>query len=423
MRDFSGSEQGPQGVSPPPRKTGLILTGGGARAAYQAGAVQAIAAMLPAGAPNPFPVICGTSAGAVNAAALAAGSHDFAAGAARLVATWSALRVDDVYHADGIDVARSLARWFGGFLIGDRGRRGAPISLLDNAPLRQLLERSIDFARIQPAIDDGVLDALCVTASGYTSGYSLSFFQAAPHLTSWRRARRTGVAAQVGASEVMASTAIPFVFPPVKLAHEYCGDGSIQQLAPFSPALHLGAERVLAISVGRQGSHALPELDPLDVPSLAHIGGRLLDCVFSDTLEMDLERLERINHTIGLMPEGLRDKNGVTLRSIDTLLLAPSRDIESIALSHVDLLPRAVRFLLRCLGASGASGASLLSYLLFEATFCRQVIELGYTDTMARRDEILAFLGYSAEGLTQAVVAGIEAATVDVRTVERSAQV
>lgn len=393
----------PSSPAPPPAAPsvaastiGLILTGGGARAAYQAGVLRAIARMLPPGAPNPFRVVCGTSAGAVNAAAIAAGAADFDRATDHLATTWSKLHVGDVYRADLSDVLRTLGRWFGSLFFRGLRLRQRPVALLDNAPLRRLLERTIDFAAIQPAIDGGHLDAVCVTTSGYTSGYSLSFFQGRAGCEPWQRARRIGTAASIGAREVMASTAIPFVFPPVELAHEYCGDGSMQQLAPFSPALHLGADRVLAIGVGHRRGRRLPEADPQAFPSLADIAGRLLDCVFSDTLEIDLERLERINHTVGLLPQGLRDSRGTSLRRIETLLLSPSRDLEQIAIEYAALLPRPVRFLLRCLGASATRSGNLLGYLLFEGAFCAEVIALGHDDAMARREEILAFLGVAA---------------------------
>lgn len=367
--------------------------GGGARAAYQVGVLRAIAASLPGKTSTPFPIICGTSAGAINAVALAARASNFRAAVGRMLRIWSQLHVNHVYRAGLIDVLRSLWRWAGSVVFSRRSRF-APVSLLDNSPLRKLLERCIDFSGIQRAINDGALDALCVTASGYASGHSLSFFQGTEDLSSWQRARRVGCRTEIGLNHILASTAIPFVFTPVHLGSEYYGDGSMQQLAPFSPVLHLGADRVLAISVGRPARKYQQDQPNEGFPSLAQIAGHLLDCVFLDSLEMDLERLRRINQTIDLMPQEVRDKHGLSLRRVETLVLAPSQPIESIASRFADALPWPVRMLMRLLGGSGKGGSNLLSYLLFEQTYCRALIKLGYDDTMRRMQEVLQFLGH-----------------------------
>lgn len=373
-------------------KVGLILTGGGARAAYQVGVLQAIADMLPAHTPNPFRVICGTSAGAVNAVGLASHIGDFRTSIGRLLRLWGNLHVGDVYRSGAFDVVRSLGRWLGS-LLSRRWAQRTPVSLFDNSPLAALLERHIDFSGIRNAIDTGVLDALCVTASGYASGQSISFFQGCHSIAPWQRARRIGIVEELSVAHVLASSAIPFVFPPVKLGDGYYGDGSMQQLAPFSPALHLGAERIMAICVGRAVNRRKP-VSSEGFPSLAQITGHLLDCVFLDTLEMDLERLQRINHTISLLPSAVRDQHGVSLRRVETFMMSPSEVIEDIALRYADALPAPVRFLLRCMGASGKGGSNLLSYLLFEKPYCRALVRLGFKDAMAKKSEILSFLGH-----------------------------
>ncbi|GIK88241.1 MAG: hypothetical protein BroJett026_37220 [Betaproteobacteria bacterium] len=380
--------------SPPQQRTGLVLTGGGARAAYQVGVLRAIAALLPARSPSPFAVLCGTSAGAINAACLAAGAADFRHAVRRLVGVWRNLRAGDVYRADAPGIAACGARWLAALMLGGLGRRN-PASLLDNAPLAALLARHVDFDGIARAIDAGALDAVAVTASGYTSGESISFFQAAGGADGWRRARRIGARADLSIAHLMASSAIPFVFPPVRIHREYFGDGSMRQIAPVSPALHLGADRVLVVTVAaRQGAHSRTPADGF--PSLAQIAGHALDSIFLDALEADLERLERINRTVAHMRAASVPSAPLGLRHVDAFVIAPSEPLERIAARHLHALPRPVRFFLRGIGAMRRSGSSLASYVLFERPFCRALLRLGYADAMARRAELERFLGLRA---------------------------
>lgn len=386
MREETGSRKG---ASP---KIGLILSGGGARAAYQVGVLKAISQLLPKEAPSPFTILCGTSAGAINAVVLAIYALRFREGVKRLTLVWKRFRVHHVYIADAWGILKSSAHWFAAMLAGGLGRYN-PTSLLDPSPLRALLERYVSCEKIQEAVDAGALRALCVTVSGYTSGQAVSFFQGDPTLKSWKRARRVGSVTPITADHLMASCAIPFIFPAVKLNREYFGDGSMGQMAPISPALHLGAERVLVIGVRRPVETELPRQRAESYPSLAEIAGHVLNSIFLESLESDLERLQRINRTITLVePQTLADA-GVALRPIDVLVIAPSKDLGDIAERYAHHLPRPVRFLLRGLGVKGRSGASLLSYLLFERPYCRRLIALGYADTMQRKDEVAKFLG------------------------------
>jgi NTE family protein len=311
----------------------LVLTGGGARAAYQVGVLRAIASLLEPGTPSPFPIICGTSAGAINAAAVASGANDFRLTVHQLAAVWKQFHAHQVYRADALGVMRTGARWLSAFLVGGRGRKHRA-SLLDNAPLARLLAAMLDLAGIQRSIDKGHLHAVSVTASGYTSGESVSFCQGVRELCGWRRARRVGLCCDIGIEHLMASSALPFIFPAVELHREFFGDGSMRQIAPLSPALHLGAQRLLVVGTGRP-TLAPPERTGSDeYPSVAQIAGHALNSIFLDSLETDLERLRRINHTIGLIPEAVRAQNNMALRRVEVLVMLPSRSLAEIAAQH-----------------------------------------------------------------------------------------
>lgn len=378
-------------------RVGVILTGGGARAAYQVGVLWAISQLLPKNAPNPFPIICGTSAGAFNAAALAVNATGFRVGVGRLIAVWRNFHVHQVYRSDPAGVFGSGARWMAALLFGGLGKHN-PVSLLDNSPLVELLKYKIEFKDIQESIDRGALYALSITASGYASGHSVTFYQGVPTLSPWKRARRLGIPTQIGLEHLLASSAIPFMFPAVKINREYFGDGSMRQIAPISPALHLGAERVLVVGV-TQEEEEMKRVKSEGYPSLAEIAGHALNSIFLDGMEVDLERLQRINKTIEMVrPEALRE-SGLSLHHVDVLVISPSETFESIAAKHVRSLPRAIRFLLRGMGATRRGGSTLLSYLLFEKPFCRELMDLGYRDAMRHKQEILNFLGYVPSGV------------------------
>ncbi|HKJ95982.1 MAG TPA: patatin-like phospholipase family protein [Gammaproteobacteria bacterium] len=378
---------------------GLVLSGGGARAAYQVGVLKALGDMLPRGARNPFPIICGTSAGAINATAIATHAQRFRAATRGLEAVWSEFHADHIYRTEFSTLATSALRWLTALFFGGLGVR-RPASLLDSEPLRELLARLVRFDRIRAALAAGDLAAVSVTASAYHSGESVAFFEGAPHLQGWRRARRVGVPTRLGLDHLMASSAIPGIFPAVRLEDEYFGDGSVRQLAPISPALHLGADRVMVIGVG--GTFRAPpwQAEELKSPSIAEIAGHLLDSAFLDSLEGDIERLKRINRTISLIPEKVRQREGLELRPIDVLTISPSQPLGIIATEQAYELPRSMRFFLRGAGAtSDPSGSAVMSYLLFEQGYCRRLIRLGYSDALKREPEILRFLGYDPVAL------------------------
>jgi NTE family protein len=368
------------------------MAGGGARAAYQVGVLKAIAKMLPDRSRNPFQIICGTSAGAINAAALAIYARHFQDAVRKLNFVWKNFHVEQVYRADPWGLVKTGARWIAALVLGGLGKQN-PQALLDRTPLEQLLGKYMPFDKIQDAIDAGALLAVSITTSGYGSGQSVTFYQGVDTIEPWKRSRRIGAASRITLDHLMASSAIPFLFQAVKINREYFGDGSMRQVAPISPALHLGADKIFAIGVRyntSNGQSVRPE--PQEYPSLAQIAGHVLNTIFFDALEGDLERLERVNKMVDLIPSGTVREHGTRLKRIDSFFISPSRDIEAIATKHMESLPKGLRALLRGVGARRRHGANLVSYLLFERAYCRELIALGYADAMARRQEILNFL-------------------------------
>lgn len=370
---------------------GLVLPGGGARAAYQAGVIKAIGELIPSGAPNPFPVISGTSAGAINATMLASNAQQFQFGAARLGNIWDNLTVDRVYRADMWTLLRSM-------LLHRSRRRQSPVAILDNSPLRDLLNDNIYFPDIEDAIKNGALRALALTASGYSSARSITFFHGADDIAPWQRERREGRPEPITLEHIMASIALPLVFPSVALGNEYFGDGSMRQAAPLSAPIHLGARKLLIVSVRDNApNEVLSKPRGPTYPSIGYIAGYVFDTLFMDSLDADRERLMRINRTYRNLPEWARDQHTPNLKPINTLLIAPSRDIREIADRHRHEFPRAVNGLLKRLGTHRVGGDQLISYLLFSGSFCSELVDLGYRDAMAHQIRIRQFLGYADE--------------------------
>ncbi len=386
------------------KRTGLILTGGGARAAYQVGVLKAIAELLPRRAHNPFPVICGTSAGALNAAALAINARSFRKGVRYLDNIWRNFRASQVYRTDALGVLSNTARWVAGLILSGLGiNRLKRISLLDNSPLVEFLDEILPCEKIQDSIDAGLVYALSITASGYGSGQSVTFYQGVDEIAPWNRARRIGIPTKIENKHLLASSALPFIFPATLINREYFGDGSMRQIAPVSSALHLGATRIMVIGVTANGDAGFGGRDAMsDYPSLARIAGHALNSIFLDSMEVDLERVQRINELEAMLPEAVRARVG--MKHVDTLVISPSQPIEKIAERHAAELPWTIRLLLRLIGAAHESGAILVSYLLSEKKYCSALIDLGYRDAMERRDEILHFLEISPrrdEGMPQ----------------------
>ena len=374
-------------------RAGLILTGGGARAAYQVGVLKAIAEFLPRRARCPFAIICGTSAGALNAATLAVNAGNFSMGVQYLVNTWKNFHANQIYRTDVIGVFNNSMLWIAGVILNIFGiNKLTKVSLLDNSPLVKLLKEILPCEKIQESIDAGLLHALAITASGYGSGQSVTFYQGVKQLVPWRRKGRIGIPAQIEIKHLLASSALPFIFPATLINREYFGDGSMRQTAPISPALHLGATRVLIIGVSMNGNDEHSNRAGIgEYPSLASIAGHSLNSIFLDSMEADLERLKKINDLVAIMPEEMRER--AEIRHVDALTILPSQPIEKIAERHASELPWTIRLLLRLIGTMHQRGGTLLSYLMSEKNFCRALIDLGYQDAMNRREEIMAFLG------------------------------
>lgn len=378
----------------------LVLSGGGARAAYQAGVLKALAELAPDSNPHPFQIICGTSAGAVNALLLASHPGTFKEAVERLCALWMQLTVDQIYRSSWRSLLGNILSITRSLFNQGVGRQ-KPLALLDNTPLRELVTEVVQFGNIQRNIDAGHLRAVCVNALSYSEGESVSFFQGAEALPEWRRFRRYGVRTQLSVDHLMASAAIPTLFSTVKIGNDYFGDGAVRQLAPISPALHLGANRVFVVGVSDNRSPVhwgkKRTKPPRHSPSIAQIAGQLFNAAFIDSLEGDLEHLDRVN----LLLDAAGDKSLgdlSPLRPVASAVIEPSQSLDRLAGRKVRFLPPALRWLFRATGATtSGGGGSAASYLLFEKPFIGELVELGYQDAMWERDKLRAFLQPQAE--------------------------
>lgn len=388
---------------PKHRSTALILGGGGARAAYQVGVLDAIREVLgstgSAAMPCPFSVLGGTSAGAINVAFLAGNVDAFDQAVRQLVEVWSTFRPSDIYRTDVPGAVANAAHWLSALSMGWLIRE-APRSLFDNRPLRELLLRSIDFAGIDRAVAQGRLDALAISTSSYTTGRHVTFYQSRHHIEPWSRTQRMASRSTIDVTHLMASSAIPFVFPATRLkldGHvEFFGDGAMRESTPISPVIHLGARRIVVIGAGQVHENANHQRQDTvssqnDYPSLGQIGGHVMASIFLDGMAGDVERLERINKTLNIMTSEQQSRSG--LRPIELLSITPSQRLDSLAVPHVRKLPRTTRSALRVLGATGPRGVGLASYLLFHRDYTRSLIELGRHDGLARGEDIATFFG------------------------------
>jgi NTE family protein len=367
---------------------GLVLPGGGARAAYQVGVLKGIAEMFPPGTHNPFPIIVGTSAGAVSAAVLATEAYQWQGAVGSLERVWANFRVQQVFLVDTWNMMRSGLHWLlslisGGVLL------PPPLALFDNSPLRSLLAHNIHWSELQRSIDGGDLEALALCATSYGSASSVAFFQGGNKVTEWSRQQRIGRRTVLRLDHVMASLGVPFLFPPVQLGDEYFGDGAQRQLWPLSPAIHLGADRLLVIGVRAEqgaGVNARPRT-VVRPPTPGQLFGYMLDTLFMDQIYANVEHVQRLNSVVEVAPSAVPG-----MHKVATMVIAPSADLRVIATRHVRSLPRGLRSLLRVMGARGSAGAQLASYLMFESSFTRELIQLGYQDAMNRREDLLGFL-------------------------------
>ncbi len=377
-------------------KIGLLLSGGGARGAYQVGVLKAIATFYPRNHSIPFPILCGTSAGAINSTALGCYASSFHLGVKKLDWIWRNMRTNAIYRSDISHVSHhmfnNLTKWMRSDLY-----RNRPTSLLDNSPLRKLINQMVPFERLERNIASGYLHALAVTASSYETGNSVSFYQGHPSIEDWKRSKRESLRGVLHAEHLMASSALPLLFPAVEVRQSFYGDGSIHQLSPLSPAIHLGAEKVLCI--GLDSPHDKPAHSMMKHPSASSIAGHLLDSVFSDTLDSDIERANRVNATLDLIEPSALEQHD--LRKIETLVINPSIDINKIAHRHFDKVPWAIRRLMATIGVTRHSESSLLSYLLFEQDYCKELIDAGFNDGMAQQRQLCEFLDINQTKLRQ----------------------
>ncbi len=360
-------------------RLGLVLTGGGARSAYQVGVLKGIAELLRRGSACPFPIITGTSAGAVSAIALASDAAHFRRAVYAIERVWRDFRVHHVFKADDVSMLKSGLHWLSAFVTGGRLVQ-PPHALFDNSPLWELLTRVLKFDGIPRSLYREHLQAIGICATCYADAESVTFYAASPPVEPWARVYRKGERAPLTLRHLMASLSIPFLFRPVLLQDVYYGDGAMRQTSPLSPAIHLGADRLFIVGVNDP-----PPVDGVDLkrraaePTFGQMIGFMLDSLFMDQLHADLERINRYNETAGA-------------RQLKALVLTPSKDVNEIALRHMRELPRGLRILLRSLGTSKSDNNMLLSYLLFERGFTRELIALGQADARARAEEIRGFL-------------------------------
>ena len=383
---------------------GLVLTGGGARAAYQVGALSAIAELW-RGSSSPFGIFTGVSAGAINATSIATGADEFGVAVARLAQTWRELNPDRVYRTDARGLISIGSRWLKDLSAGGLLGSSEINYLLDTTPLHALLARAIPFSRLAQHFRSGLLRGVAVSTTSYATGLAVTFFDGASDVQAWFRTTRIGVRHRLRLPHVLASSAIPIFFPPVKIRGVFYGDGCVRMHAPLSPAVHLGADRILAIGVQPAATVELPP-EHTRAPRLAwlppsEIVGVLLNAVFVDALEADVERLDRVNRTVSFLPPEQRGTAAQPLRAIPALVLRPSQDLGMLAADQYTRFPRMLRYLLRGIGATGETGADLLSYLAFEPDYIGRLMDLGYADTMRQRNEVAAFLQPDDRSVTQ----------------------
>jgi len=363
----------------------LVLSGGGARGAYQVGVLKAIAEWLPADAPCPFEVLVGTSAGALNAAAIGARAHSLREAVESLEEVWSNFRVEQVMQASSLTMLRSGLHWMVSLLSAGWIAK-PPRSLFDTTPLHRLLARVVPLEQIPAQIAAGRLRALAVATTSYTTGQAVAFFDGTDEIEDWHRVRRAGRRRHIDLDVLMASAAIPFIFPASSIDGNHYGDGAMRQLAPLSPAVHLGANRVLVIGT-RGSAAATPPTGAITQapPSPAHLLGFVLDSLFTDGLSIDLERLNQINRLI--VAAGHTEH-----RPIRATVIQPSVDPTVIAMKHERRMPGSVRTLLRTMGAYEARGGLLVSYLLFDKSYTCELMAMGHADAQAQRAEIVPYL-------------------------------
>lgn len=369
------------------KKIGLVMTGGGARAAYQAGVVRALYEIT-GRKDRLFDVIAGNSAGAINATYFASHAENWDVATHNLVDLWKRIKPANVFDVRAKSLSELGVKWLSGTVLGGLTSQGSQANhLLDTSPLRKLIQREADMSHIQKNIDDGYLHGISLSTTNYSTGSSVIFYQGHPAIEEWARSDRFSVRTRLKEDHLMASAAIPFFFPPVKIGDSFFGDGCIRQTTPLSPAIHLGADKIIAIGI--RFPHAKEKMKELAFaaaqnPTLGQIVGVMLNAIFLDSLEGDVERLQKINRLTG----GMRSDQ----KQIPILMLRPSKDLGKLAKNLPDKLPPLFRYLLKGIGVSGNEGSDLMSYLAFDEFYTGPLIELGYEDTLRQKAEVLQFI-------------------------------
>jgi NTE family protein len=370
----------------------LVLSGGGARGAYQVGVLTAIAEIAQrTKIRTPFKIYTGVSAGAINAAFLATGADEFSLTVGRLSKLWSQLTSEQIFLTDAATLGKIGLQWMGELSFGAIKGTSPSRALLDTQPLWGLLRDNLEFSKIQKHIDEGDLYSVALTALDYRTSTAITFVQGNPQLKMWERTRRHAERTHIKAEHVMASSAIPLLFPPIQMEDRWFGDGCIRNTTPLSAALHMGATDLFVIGVRKQDN----SLDDLRLkntrsnPSVARVMNVLLNSVMLDGVEVDIERLNRINEFLNRVPPEHQDKLNFT--RVESVWIHPTEDIGAIASQMASRLPRLIRYLLKGLGPLD-DAAEIISYLMFEPEFCTKLIEIGYQDGMKQKDNIEAFL-------------------------------
>lgn len=376
------------------KKVGLVLTGGGARAAYQAGALSAISEILGNSESNPFSIYTGVSAGAINSSFLAAQAGELKDAVRELCNFWEGLEVSNVFRTDASSLSRIALGWIKDLSFGGMLKSSQSTYLLDFSPLRDFLGSKIDFSLIHKKAIEQQLHGVALSATNYTTGTSVTFYEGHESIDPWMRSSRIGLRADLTMDHLMASCAIPIFFSPIEIENVPYGDGGLRLTAPLSPAIHLGAEKVLAIGIRHprtaESSFALHRESVKDHQiKLVDIAGTILNAIFMDSLDSDLERMDRINSTLKLLDPKIDHPRG--LRPIPIYSILPSIDLGQLASELFDELPGILRYLLAGLGASRDNGWDLISYLAFDSTYTKRLTELGYKDTLAQKEELKAF--------------------------------
>lgn len=369
------------------KKIGLVLSGGGARGAYQAGVMRAVTEILDS-EKKKIGVITGASAGAINASFLASHWENPRIAAEKLSDLWCSLHADQVFKTDAFSLGKIGMKWVLDASLGGLYKKKLARSLLNTDPLRRLIGENISIQKIGENLEKAYFESLSVTAMDYANATSVSFVQSAKSLPMWDRYRRRGEQSQITVDHVLGSSAIPLFFPPVQIGSHFYGDGCVRNTAPVSSAIHLGSEKLIVMSVRRPDSVAAP-VDENYEPSIARVLGVIMNALLLDAIDLDMERLDRVNQTLQHIPHPAR--GSMSLRKIEHFWLRPSIDIGHLASGQFDQLPPVIRYLLGGLGSSRES-SEITSYLLFEPEFCAKLVEIGYNDTHAQATELKAFL-------------------------------